>query len=211
MLMIALLLLLFSASVAQEASLPHGLSICDGKYFGQEDETKIPFCVNGGYCKATWIQNTDEQPCECLQGFKGPHCEFKEAEVPTKCQLGCENGGQCKLGAATWQHFYRGFKTSYGQSWQNPLDLQHCECPEGYTGTLCEIRGERCGSDYCHHNGKCIRKEQSNGPMENYCDCSQTGHAGEFCEHEPTQFCTDLPDHNGHQFCANGGTCKGES
>lgn len=209
---IIVLLLLSYSSLAQETTtLPHGLSICDDEYSFGTTDTDIPFCVNGGYCKASWIRNT-KQPCECLKGFEGPHCEFQTNEnVPTKCQLGCENGGQCQLGASTWHHFYRGFQTSYGQSWQNPLDLQHCECPEGFTGTLCEIRGEKCGSDYCHHNGKCVQKETTNGPVEHYCDCSETKHAGEFCEHEPTEFCTELPDHNGHQFCANGGTCKGES
>jgi hypothetical protein len=207
-------------STTSASSLPDGLSICEYK-FGQEPVSGnvAPFCVNGGYCKASWINDT-EQPCECLTGFKGPHCEFKEAELPTNCQLGCENGGQCHLGASTWQHYYRGFTTAYGQSWTNPLDLQHCTCPEGYTGTLCEIRGVKCGSDYCHNNGKCVRMESAsagaNGGStvvvaENYCDCTGTDHAGEFCEHAATTFCTQLADRNGHQFCANGGTCRGES
>jgi hypothetical protein len=215
-------LVVSSQQASSASSLPDGLSICEYE-FGQEpvEGSNVPFCVNGGYCKASWIKD-EQQPCECLTGYKGPHCEFQENEVPTTCQLGCEHGGICHLGASTWQHFYRGFTTAYGQSWTNPLDLQHCTCPEGYTGSLCEIKGVKCGSDYCHNQGKCIKTEASagasNGPgdavvviVENHCDCTGTNHAGEFCEHEATIFCTQLADHNGHQFCANGGTCRGDS
>lgn len=35
--------------------------------------------------------------------------------------------------------------------------------------------------------------------------------AGEFCEHESTDFCSDETDPNGEQFCVNGGECKSES
>lgn len=62
-----------------------------------------------------------------------------------------------------------------------------------------------------------MRTTGSDGKVNDYCDCSTaqtsdgTSFAGEFCEHAATTYCTELPDHNGHQFCTNGGTCKGES
>lgn len=199
--------------------LPDGISICDEFFFGRVASTPVdplPFCVNDGICKSTWVRELDH-PCDCLDGFAGPHCEFKSDSVPATCHLDCRNDGVCKIGAPTWQHYSR---NTGGGGWTNPLDLQHCSCPAGYTGILCELKGTPCGDSHCHHGGKCIQKAQSDGSTEFYCDCSNAknkdgsvAYAGQYCEHEATSFCSMSPstDNNGNHFCVNGGACQAES
>lgn len=166
-------------------------------------------------CKASWIRTPDD-PCECLDSYEGPHCEFERGDQPERCVLGCENDGVCKIGAPTWQHYYRGIAEET-DTWANPLDLQHCDCPEGYTGLLCELQGVKCGDGYCHNGGTCIQTNQRDGSIKHFCDCSTSRsttlngpkvYAGEFCEHESTSFCSEEDESS---FCVNGGSCKSES
>lgn len=196
--------------------LPSDITVCDEYFFGrqskQSSHQQPPFCVNGGFCRASWARNP-EHPCECLSGYTGPHCEFPVGEVPTECHLGCRNNGKCKIGAPSWQHYYR----EASESWTDSLDLQHCVCPTGYYGLLCEMKGKPCGDSHCHNGGTCVETDQPDGSIREYCDCStakssdgRVSYAGEYCEHEATTTCSN--DHiNGHQFCVNGGTCKSET
>ena len=169
-------------------------------------------------CKASWIRDPDH-PCECIDGYEGPHCDYLEGQEPETCVLDCENGGTCKMGAPSWQHYYRGINEET-DTWSNPLDLQHCTCPAGYSGLLCERRGTKCGSDYCHNGGTCIQTNQDDGSIKYFCDCSSSRsvtldgpkvYGGEFCQYESTDFCSKESDPNGEQFCVNGGECKSES
>jgi hypothetical protein len=197
--------------------LPDDVAVCDEFFFGRETSLPtelLPFCVNNGICKSSWVRQID-QPCDCLDGYAGPHCEFASDSVPAVCHLGCRNGGQCKLGAPSWQHYYR---NTGGGGWTNPLDLQHCSCPEGYTGILCELKGAPCGDSYCHHGGKCVHTLQDDGSNKFNCDCSNAknsngdvAYAGNFCEHEATSFCSVSTDNNGNHFCVNGGACQSQS
>jgi hypothetical protein len=96
------------------------------------------------------------------------------------------------------------------------LDTSVDNCPPGFMGTICEIQGEMCGAQHCFHGGTCVQQEQPDGTIEDNCDCTATktdtvSYGGEYCEAESTAFCAKVTDHNGKQFCVNGGTCKSES
>jgi hypothetical protein len=202
----------------ESSGLPDDVVICDEYFFGHQSLLpfdELPFCVNNGTCKASWIRNRD-QPCVCSKAFDGPHCEFKFGQLPSACSLHCQHGSTCKLGAPSWQHFYR----NTAHTWTNPLDMQHCACQPGYTGLLCEVVGVPCGNNFCHNGGTCVQTTQSDGSVKHFCDCTTAeknvsgkvvGYAGEFCEHEATSLCTDELGVNGNQFCVNGGVCKSET
>jgi hypothetical protein len=199
--------------------LPEGITTCDEFFFGRIASTHVdstPFCVNNGVCKSSWVRQVD-LPCDCLDGYAGPHCEFKSDAVPSVCHLGCRNDGTCKIGAPTWQHFYR---NTGGGGWTNPLDLQHCSCQPGYTGILCELKGTPCGDNHCHHGGTCVEAAQDDSTVTFNCDCTNAknsagdvAYAGQYCEHEATSFCSapQPTDNNGNHFCVNGGYCQSES
>lgn len=192
--------------------IPDDVSICDEYFFGRATSLpsdQIPFCVNNGICQASWV-NDPRQPCQCLDAYAGPHCEFAADQVPNVCHLGCRNGGTCALGASSWQHYHRN-----DGGWTDPFDLQHCECTKGYTGLICEQQGTPCGDDRCHNGGTCVLTSDSDGSNKYSCDCTTAKNsdgvsvfAGQYCEHEATSVCSDQ---NANQFCVNGGTCRSDS
>jgi hypothetical protein len=152
-----------------------------------------------------------------MQGFAGPHCEFTgtEEDVPTNCTLPCQNDGICHIGAISWQAFLH-----YNYVHTPSDQIQYCSCPSGTSGNLCEFSARdqsytTCVNDQaCQHGGSCVAVYAGNGTMSNHCDCTFANedgkqYAGSNCEHGATTLCTD--DHNGRQFCVNGGTCKSES
>lgn len=208
--------MLYEASDRELDTLPNGITVCDEYFFGRQTAfpyQSTPFCVNSGTCKANWIQYPD-QPCQCLATNSGPHCEFYVGEAPSTCSLGCRNGGKCALGSSSWQLYYR----NQGPQWTNPLDLEHCVCPTGYTGTLCELLGAPCGDGRCHNGGTCVLTSQADGSNNYVCDCSTAktssgvaAYAGQYCEHEATSFCTQSTYQSSSQFCVNGGTCSSDS
>jgi hypothetical protein len=200
-----------------QTRLPAGVTLCEeffgrSKAFGAPTDQQ-PFCVNGGFCKHPDLLRQDPaNPCECLDGFVGSHCEFELGvdAVPTSCQLDCGQGGVCRIGAPSWKAV-----VEQGSLWHSTNDKQYCECQDGYTGDYCEKKGVTCGSIQCFHGGTCVHTQQTDGTVTDHCDCTSANHndkkyAGLQCEHELTEHCST--DHyNGHQFCVNGGTCKGES
>lgn len=150
-------------------------------------------------------------------GFAGPHCEFTgtEDDVPNECTMQCQNDGVCVIGAQSWQ-----VVTHYNFA-NTPIDkIQYCTCPDGFAGPLCEfdIRSQSyttcVNNQNCQHGGTCVTVYAGDNTMQNHCDCTTANddgilHAGANCENEATTICAD--DHNGRQFCVNGGTCKSES
>lgn len=89
--------------------------------------------------------------------------------------------------------------------------MEHCICPTGYAGILCEHVINVCpgGEHVCFfHGSDCIADEGDTYT----CDCATSEEngvatAGEFCQHEATAVC----DVSGEQFCVNNGTCSGSS
>ena len=59
----------------------------------------------------------------------------------------------------------------------------------------------------CYIPGSCLSQELADGTTREFCDCTTAdgAYAGLYCESESTTFCTNIADHNGRQFCVNGG------
>jgi hypothetical protein len=43
------------------------------------DEDEEYFCLNGGTCKEDL--ESKPRPCECPDGYRGPHCEVEQGSV----------------------------------------------------------------------------------------------------------------------------------
>ena len=93
--------------------------------------------------------------CDCLDGFNGPICEFRDSVVQNKeCNLKCENMGVCRNGAKEI-----GFLKKFNMDLPNvdlaySDDFEHCTCPKGYVGLQCEHVVEVCpGGEHICMNG----------------------------------------------------------
>lgn len=203
------LLLLASTHHVSAQELPEGVTICDGTAPVGSGAAflllkPIPYCMNGGSCKGDYADNT-EQPCICDEGYDGPHCEFEKGRLP-ECALHCFAGGTCTVGAKSFELVLNEFASLD--------DLQYCSCPEGSSGPFCEKESQQCGENYCLHGGSCVTiNDPDDGSTSHYCDCTTAtigseAFAGQYCEFKATTFCNrGRADHNGYQFCVNGGTC----
>lgn len=182
-----------------------------GKYCEVEiiecDEEEGSFCANRGECRPGF--EDAPHPCSCGEGYRGNHCEFDLGFVPD-CDLDCENGGACNLGIKDYD------TAVYNAFWAtHDGNFQFCECPEGYFGNECQVEGEKCGDSHCFNGAACLQTLDSDGKTTYQCDCraandNEKSYGGEYCQAESTTFCTKNPDHNGHLFCVNGGTCLEE-
>ncbi|GAX19995.1 hypothetical protein FisN_1Lh531 [Fistulifera solaris] len=199
----------------RELELPVGIVKCDeqanfGELIAYSESNPMPFCANNGVCKSDYAANP-EQPCDCPAGYAGPHCEYKEDDVPA-CRLRCKNDGVCMIGVTSWAHL---LDNSF--RYQVNHDHQYCMCPKGYHGSLCEFEAEPCGADnFCYNGGSCVVIQKRDGTTSYNCDCTSAGDsytffAGEFCEYPASTFCGDNNDQNGRHFCVNGGSCQDES
>jgi hypothetical protein len=123
----------------------------------------------------------------------------------------CENGGHCRIGSKDYTQ-----NEAYSEFWQTHEDNRYCVCKSGYFGLQCEIQGKRCGTEHCFNGAECVSHDMGDGTIQEFCDCTTakdrgSSFAGSRCEYESTSYCTQLPDHNGHQFCVNGGQCRLDS
>lgn len=207
--------------------LPRGITNCEASFVEAslnidhstsasiyEHRQKI-FCANGGFCKAIY-KDDPYNPCVCIEGFSGPHCEFEgtDAELPA-CTMKCHHGGVCRIGAQSWNELLQfDYKNTPPEEWQ------YCDCPNGVYGKNCEhdVKNKTrviCGEKPCLYGGSCIERIDENGVSSYECDCSKANidgvqHAGLYCEHKATSTCSN-EQYNGKQFCVNGGTCKSAS
>lgn len=183
------------------------------------------FCTNHGKCNET---GDGIFKCECPKGWRGPHCEFHDyhnathdvtlnrtitkgpgqhiADIP--CNVQCRNGGECRTGLAD-RTFFKEFNDIKHLVHSNDPTLgnmlQHCVCPKGFTGPVCEHKIEVCGEDeflapgnhICLLGGSCQKK---NNKYE--CKCEENV-AGEYCQHKATSICDAQ-----RRFCTNGGLCQ---
>jgi hypothetical protein len=164
------------------------------------------FCLNGAPCKDGF--ETKLRPCECGEGYRGPHCEFEDGAVPS-CDLECAIG-ECQLGIKDYD------TAIYTEFWATHEGYMHCACPDGFFGLQCEIAGDQCGSNHCFNGAACLETMNVAGQTTYACDCrtaatADSSFAGDYCQSESTQFCHKTADHNGHLFCTNGGTCRKET
>lgn len=205
----------YASQQQRELQLPLGIVKCDEQdSFGEltvySEANPMPFCANYGVCKTDYA-DFPGQPCDCPAGYAGPHCEYREDDVPV-CNLNCQNEGICMVGATSWgQLLDESFR------YQVNHDHQYCMCRNGFHGSLCEQEAEPCGADsFCYNGGNCVVIQKRDGTTSYNCDCtsagdSNTAFAGEFCEYQASSFCAKDSDQNGRHFCVNGGTCQGES
>eukprot|EP00521_Asterionellopsis_glacialis_P008228 CAMPEP_0195280952 /NCGR_PEP_ID=MMETSP0707-20130614/457_1 /TAXON_ID=33640 /ORGANISM="Asterionellopsis glacialis, Strain CCMP134" /LENGTH=607 /DNA_ID=CAMNT_0040339783 /DNA_START=74 /DNA_END=1897 /DNA_ORIENTATION=- len=181
---------------------------CENKVLEVCDGSQDVFCVNGGTCKDDY-ESSPHRPCLCGPDYDGKHCEFRKDDFP-KCDLTCENGGQCQLGIKTYKQAMLGYDTF----WQNTENFMYCACKPGFFGLDCEVKSNLCGEHHCFNGGSCKVKTLADGvTTKRHCDCTTAGthgksYSGMYCEYQSTSFCGKNPDHNGHQFCVNGGTCE---
>jgi hypothetical protein len=190
------------------------------------------FCVNGGECN----EDDPYQGCDCDSGFAGFSCEFVmsdfdagtndtdtvdeaergitivdyEASVDV-CDLECKEG-TCRNGKKELGYLSDIAATTAHLNQTATEEFQHCVCPNGYVGLLCEHKVALCpeGEHLCLHGALCT----TNGDDAS-CDCSTTDSdlapvfAGDHCEHPATQVCTigEPGPAKPLSFCVNFGTC----
>ena len=111
--------------------------------------------------------------CDCLDGFSGPICEFRDSAVPEKdCKLTCQNNGVCRSGAKD-VGFLKKFNLDMPNSDQAfSENFEHCVCPKGYVGLQCENQVMVCpgGEHVCMNGAECLA-DDSSGRLEYNCDC----------------------------------------
>jgi len=191
--------------------LPEGVTMCDGsRPVGRGAAFLLPrplsYCMNYGKCRINSL-DSPSQPCRCPVGFTGPHCEFVEGEEPDGCWIHCFSEGTCQLGAKSFEIVMN--------EYTDVADLQYCLCPEGKSGRYCEQDSIECGDFHCFNGSQCVTIEKPNGEKSHHCDCTtayqngdtDSAYAGKYCQHKATTFCSSS-EHNGNQFCVNGGTCR---
>lgn len=217
------------SSAVSKDGVKYGGIFCEVPVRDQEsfcDSHPNMFCMNGGTCKSNdQYLLTPEQPCSCLEGFVGPHCEYsKEHQVADKevlCDLDCKNGGVCGH-----DEFFRGG--------------MFCKCPPGYGGSRCEYQMEVCGwqEHFCWHGSRCALVDNGNdkalssrsvGTSASYrCECPQAAneendnnycqqHYPDRTQHRPMQVCRTPVSSEAAEydvgaavptFCVNGGQCQ---
>jgi hypothetical protein len=178
------------------------------------DKENDIYCLNQSPCLPNW-QDTPDLPCDCADGYVGKHCEFPCVEGTNSelcdysinfdlCDLECEHNGKCVV------------ETSANPILGVDVIDTHCQCPQGFTGTLCEHEVEVCGNldRMCLHGSKC--KQEADGSYG--CECSsswtkESQFAGKFCQHHHTDICTPsgVPEFSDGMalpaFCVNDGVC----
>ena len=148
--------------------------------------------------------------CTCVNEYHGPHCEFPGSmETPEhykKCSLNCLNKGKCAEGYKDYGILGDMPDIGHLINTTKSPQLEHCICPRGTTGDLCEHIVQVCpkSQHVCFHGSECVPSGQD---YKCNCDTSQDTTAGSFCQHKATTTCDAASRH----FCVNGGTCNGET
>jgi len=96
-----------------------------------EDPHKSNLCLNGGKCFIVNIHRDTTFHCQCIAGYFGKRCEFKESkrilensnlcEEPYRSSQ-CLNGGQCFM-----------IKIHNDATY-------NCKCPPDYHGVRCQFK-----------------------------------------------------------------------
>lgn len=120
------------------------------------------------------------------------------------CDLDCENDGTCE--------YVSGEEETLKRLFQEGQLIQRCACPDGFTGTGCELEQTECiwSTMTCFNGVAC--EENSFGDM--HCDCAMaaaiSSRAVQMCRRTYTEYCSSEFKANAPiSFCTNGGKCKG--
>uniref|UniRef100_A0A7S1Y5A0 Protein kinase domain-containing protein n=1 Tax=Grammatophora oceanica TaxID=210454 RepID=A0A7S1Y5A0_9STRA len=132
------------------------------------------------------------------------------------CDLQCFQGAPCVTGSAEFgAHPMNSDGSpvfSPGALTHNGVD-QHCACPHGWTGVLCDVEYKSCDGEHkCYNGGSCVPGLIDEfGNEQLFCDCTDAVtddgelFVGKFCEHPSTELCSAT---NEEHFCVNGGICN---
>lgn len=149
-------------------------------YCDKPNECKCRIGWEGKYCDQCTrypgcLHGTCAQPwqCNCDEGWGGLFCN-QDLNYCTNHKP-CRNGGTC---------------TNTGQG------SYTCTCPEGFSGSGCELREEACAGSPCQNGGTCVPLDSEEEGF--VCHC-RLGFVGARCEAEASP-CLARP-------CANDGTC----
>lgn len=133
-------------------------------------------------------------------------CFIEALRDDASCQLRCENGGVCE--------FLPGLpddKDALARKVQAGQMIQRCSCPEGFTGTGCELPAQQCNMESmtCSNGSPC---EKLSDDLHS-CNCAVAEQISRFaarqCRIPYTEYCSDHYDPDQSlAFCTNGGKCK---
>uniref|UniRef100_A0A0N5BTM2 Cadherin domain-containing protein n=1 Tax=Strongyloides papillosus TaxID=174720 RepID=A0A0N5BTM2_STREA len=110
-------------------------------------------CLNGGLCKPIPNKNNGKSyTCSCPERYSGNDCEL---DLDMCANNPCPPGVKC----------------------HSLIDDFFCNCPIGFTGKTCQVRGswDPCQSKPCGNHGTCIAFQTSF-----ICNCTN-GYSGKFC------------------------------
>jgi hypothetical protein len=99
------------------------------------DEKGSYFCVNGECIANGDSDSPSRYACQCDKGWSGDHCEFLSEGKP-ECNLDC-GPGVCQMSYAEYDD-----PNDYQEYWRHNINHTFCSCPQGYSGTTCEITEE---------------------------------------------------------------------
>ena len=208
---------------------------CDNPLDESTTLSVVDFCVNGGKCQEgqscacptgyygprceMTIVYSEDPPVVDRRPDDDDSNNNKEEEdtnLPAEytCRLTCANGGSCVKGAKDGSHGVFGQAIGQVAHLNMTFDetlFQHCVCPPGFIGLLCEHVVETCdgggksGEHYCFHGSKCVY-DSSGKP---YCDCDdaqaridgqlETIFGGASCQHRASDICMADHDDDGDQ------------
>ncbi|XP_030855814.1 slit homolog 2 protein-like [Strongylocentrotus purpuratus] len=144
---------------------------CPPGYHGDLCESDVDEC--------TQFDNVCPPGSACSNTIGGYECEeIPVEEVPPSgiCQTEmCRNGGTCSL-----------YRNTYV-----------CDCPEEFSGDLCEVPTMfDCAISLCQNSGTCVKTIESDGRQTSRCDC-QENYIGTTCETNllGTFYAIELEDH----------------
>nr|XP_032803601.1 protein jagged-1b-like [Petromyzon marinus] len=176
----------------------HGNKACMEGWMGPDCNQAI--CKQGcdlihGFCNVPG-------ECKCQYGWQGAYCD--QCTPYPGCVRGtCHEPWQCSC-ETNWGGLlcdkdlnYCGTHTpcrNGGTCANTEPDEYTCVCPEGYSGTTCEIAEHACLSDPCANDGSCHET-----PSGFECVCA-LGWTGLTCAYDIDDCASDP--------CGNGGTCR---